>query len=111
MLLNQVTHCIRVLFHLELHSNLKIILHFRHQQAIADWQSWADNQSAEFSNLQTSLNQYAEAYNAVTTELAALQAATSAGQAGDDAAHKDEEIAKLKAAVRAKEIEIVDLVS
>lgn len=84
---------------------------FRYQQAIADWQSWSENQNAEYSNLQTSLAQYAEAYNAVSAELAQLQAASSANAAGEESSQKDEEIAKLKAAVRAKGIEIEDLVS
>ncbi len=84
---------------------------FRYQQAIADWQLWADNQNNELSNLQTSLTQYAEAYNAVTAELAQLQTASPVGAGSDAGIHKDEEISKLKAAVRAKEIEIDDLVS
>ena len=83
---------------------------FRYQQAIADWQAWADNQNSEFSNLQVTLTQYIEAYNTVTADLAQLQAAQSAQPAEDGAGQKDEEIAKLKAAVRAKGIEIDDLV-
>ena len=80
---------------------------FRYQQAIADWQAWADNQNSEFSNLQVTLTQYIEAYNTVTAELAQLQAAQPAE---DGNGQKDEEIAKLKASVRAKGIEIEDLV-
>ena len=90
---------------------VKVYNFFRYQQAIADWQSWSENQNAEYSNLQTTLAQYVEAYNATAAELAQLQAASSANAAGDDSSQKDEEIAKLKAAVRAKGIEIEDLVS
>jgi hypothetical protein len=81
---------------------------FRYQQAIVDWQSWADTQNLELSNLQTSLSQYVEAYNTVSAELAQLQSAATVGDAN---ATKDEEIVKLKAAVFAKGIEIEDLVS
>ena len=90
---------------------VKVYNFCRYQQAIADWQSWSENQNAEYSNLQTTLAQYVEAYNATAAELAQLQAASSANAAGDDSNQKDEEIAKLKAAVRAKGIEIEDLVS
>ena len=88
-------------------NKLRISL-FRYQQAIVDWQSWADTQNLELSNLQTSLSQYVEAYNTVSAELAQLQSAATAGDAN---AAKDEEIVKLKAAVFAKGIEIEDLVS
>jgi hypothetical protein len=73
---------------------------------------WADNQNTEFSNLQATLTQYIEAYNAVTAELAQLQSAQPATPAAENVnnGQKDEEIAKLKAAVRAKGIEIEDLV-
>jgi len=73
---------------------------------------WADNQNTEFANLQTTLTQYIEAYNAVTAELTQLQAAQSAQPPAESVnnSQKDEEIAKLKAAVRAKGIEIEDLV-
>ena len=90
---------------------VKVYIFCRYQQAIADWQSWSENQNAEYGNLQTTLAQYVEAYNATAAELAQLQAASSANAAGDDSNQKDEEIAKLKAAVRAKGIEIEDLVS
>jgi hypothetical protein len=88
-------------------NKLRISL-LRYQQAIVDWQSWADTQNLELSNLQTSLSQYVEAYNTVSAELAQLQSAATAGDAN---AAKDEEIVKLKAAVFAKGIEIEDLVS
>ena len=74
---------------------------------------WADNQNTEFGNLQTTLTQYIEAYNTVTAELTQLQEAQSAQSPAEsvNSGQKDEEIAKLKAAVRAKGIEIEDLVN
>jgi hypothetical protein len=58
-------------------------IHFddRYQQALADWQTYSETQTGELSNLQATLTQYVDAYNAVSAELAQLQAAAGDGGA------------------------------
>ena len=61
----------------------------QYKTAIADWQTWADTQTAEFTKLQENLQQYTEAYTKAVEENARLLAVSQ---------EKDREIDALKAA-------------
>ena len=66
-----------------------------YQQAISDWQAWAETQNAEVAALQTSLAEYTEAHALATREVEELRA----GSESDT----------LRAKLRAKELEVTDL--
>ena len=82
----------------------------RYQQAISDWQTWSESQATEFSNMNISLVQYTDAYNAASAEVMRLQEEL---ERNSNSAHKSEdegnEVSKLKGQVKTKDFEINDL--
>ena len=68
----------------------------QYQQAISDWQAWSQSHLQENASLQESLTYYTNVYNALVEE----------HNKGSD----NNEIASLRASVKAKEIEVDDLI-
>ena len=71
-----------------------------YQQAISDWQAWAETQNAEVAALQKSLADYTEAHAAVTQEVEGLRAQSQSSGSESDS---------LRSKLRAKELEVTDL--
>eukprot|EP00095_Tigriopus_kingsejongensis_P012110 maker-scaffold97_size377342-snap-gene-0.10 protein:Tk12110 transcript:maker-scaffold97_size377342-snap-gene-0.10-mRNA-1 annotation:"lrrx1_dicdi ame: full" len=70
----------------------------QYQQAIADWQTWAETQGQEFAKLQENLQQYTEGYQALTSELETLKAESNQSQ------EKSDEMVALKASLEADKL-------
>ena len=71
-----------------------------YQQAITDWQAWAETQNTEVATLQQSLAEYTEAHAVVTQQVEELRAQSQSSGSESDT---------LKAKLRAKELEVTDL--